>query len=121
MIRMLEGLPDGVIGFEAIGEVHGKDYRDVIDPALEQAISQFGRVRLLYLLGDEFAGYTLPAMLDDAAVGTRDWSHMSRIAVVSETEWVRAGVHAFAWMVPGRIHVYSVSQRSEAEAWLAEQ
>lgn len=44
MIRMLEGLPDGVIGFEAIGEVHGKDYRDVLDPALEQAISQFGRV-----------------------------------------------------------------------------
>ena len=120
MIRMLDGLPDGVVGFEAIGEVHGQDYREVLDPALRQAIAQHGKVRVMYVLGDGFSGYTMPAMFDDAAVGTREWSHWSKVAVVTDTEWVRASVHAFAWMLPGRIHLYSVAERPAAEAWLAE-
>ena len=121
MIRMLEGLPEGVVGFEAVGEVHGQDYREVLDPALKAAVEKYGRVRLMYLLGDEFTGYTMPAMFDDAAVGTREWSHWSKVAVVTDTEWVRASVHAFAWMLPGRIHIYPVAERAAAEAWLAQE
>lgn len=121
MIRMLEGLPAGVVGFEAIGEVRGSDYRQVLDPALEKAITEYGNVKVMYLLGHEFTGYTMPAMFDDAAVGTREWSHWAKIAVVTDAEWVRGAVHAFAWILPGRIHIYPVAERAAAEAWLAEE
>lgn len=120
MIKLLEGLPSDVVGFEAIGEVHGKDYREVLDPALKKAIEEHGKIKVLYVLGDEFRGYTAAAMLDDAAVGTRDWTHWAKLAVVTDTEWVRGSVHAFAWMLPGRIRIYPVAERAAAEAWLAE-
>lgn len=121
MITMLEGLPAGVVGFEATGEVHGDDYRAILDPALKKAIAEHGKIKVLYVLGEGFTGYSVAAMLDDAAVGTRDWTHWSKVAVVTDTEWVKASVHAFAWMLPGRIHLYSVAERATAEAWLAEE
>lgn len=120
MIRLLEGLPSDVVGFEAVGEVHGSDYREILDPALKKAIAEHGTIKVLYVLGDDFRGYTAAAMLDDAAVGTRDWTHWARVAVVTDTEWVRGAVHAFAWMLPGRIRIYPVAELATAQAWLCE-
>ena len=40
MIKELSGLPTGVIGFEASGELKAEDYRDVILPALERVLAR---------------------------------------------------------------------------------
>ena len=37
MIEPLEGVPSGVLGFEAIGEVEASDYTGVLVPAVEAA------------------------------------------------------------------------------------
>jgi hypothetical protein len=34
MLTTIENLPEGVIGFEATGELHASDYRDVLMPAV---------------------------------------------------------------------------------------
>ena len=120
MITMLTDLPEGVVGFEATGTVEASDYREVLEPAIEAAVKEHGRVRLLYLLGDGFDGYSGAAMWEDAMVGTRDWTKWERIAVVSDKDWVHVTVDAFAWMVPGRIRTFPVSRRDDAVAWLAE-
>ena len=54
MLRPLLDLPAGVIGFDAIGEVHSDDYRDVLRPAIEAAAAA-GPVHLVYVLGPEFS------------------------------------------------------------------
>ena len=36
MIKVLTGLPEGVIGFETEGEVRAEDYRDVLIPEVEK-------------------------------------------------------------------------------------
>jgi hypothetical protein len=46
MISALNGLPEGVIGFEASGKIAAEDYRDVVVPALEQA-AKAGDVRFI--------------------------------------------------------------------------
>ena len=46
MISKLDGLPAGVIGFEATGKIAAEDYRDVVLPALEQA-AKTGEIRFL--------------------------------------------------------------------------
>lgn len=120
MITMITGLPPGIVGFEANGKVEAADYRDTLVPAIDAAIKEHGRVRLLYVLGSEFDGYSPAAMWDDAVVGTRDWSRWEKVAVVTDTEWVHATVHAFAWMVPGRIRLFPVSERDAAVAWLVQ-
>lgn len=54
MIKELSGLPTGVIGFEASGELKAEDYRDVILPALERAAAG-GAVRFVVVI-PEFHG-----------------------------------------------------------------
>ena len=59
MIELIEGLPDGVIGIEAVGNVTLEDYDDVVAPAVERALASHPKIRLLHVLGDRLRG-TLP-------------------------------------------------------------
>jgi hypothetical protein len=49
MIKELNGLPTGVVGFEATGKLRAEDYRDVVLPALERAAAG-GEVRFVCCL-----------------------------------------------------------------------
>ena len=120
MIELMSGLPDNVVGFTAKGEVTSEDYRDVLDPAVREALARHDRIRLLYVLGPEFTGYTGAALWDDAVVGTEHFAHFERMAVVSDKAWVRHSVNAFAWMMPTRIKVYADTEQSDALAWVTE-
>jgi hypothetical protein len=37
MLEPIAGLPEGVIGFEAVGEVHAEDYASTLIPAIAWA------------------------------------------------------------------------------------
>ena len=118
MIELLADLPDNVVGFTATGEVTAADYTTVLDPSIKAALTANERIRVLYVLGPEFTGYTGAAMWEDAAVGTEHFSRWERIAVVTDTEWVRHTVNAFAWMMPARVRVYSDADRTDAVQWI---
>lgn len=119
MITVLSGLADGVVGFEAIGEVTARDYLEVLDPAVRSAIAEHGDISVLYVLGPAFTGYSGGAMWQDAVEGTDHFAHWKRIGVVTDTPWVAHTVHAFSWMMPARIQIFAVEDRVMAEAWVA--
>jgi hypothetical protein len=64
MIKVLSRMPAGVLGLEAIDDVEEEDYRNVVVPAVNAAIAEHGKVRLVYVLGPEFDEYE-----EDAAWG----------------------------------------------------
>ncbi|MFF2372326.1 STAS/SEC14 domain-containing protein [Agromyces sp. NPDC058110] len=119
MLRPLEGLPTTVVAFEAVGEVHADDYRNVLDPAVESAIAAHEKIRFLYVLGSEFQGFTGGAMWEDAKVGVGHWSRFERLALVTDDRAYHDAVRAFAWMLPGEVRLFTVAELAEAEAWIA--
>jgi hypothetical protein len=120
MIRLLEGLPPNVVGFEGVGEVHPDDYRTVVIPAIGRALAAHDKIRLLHVLGDGFRGYSPAAMLVDSKVGAEHVRRFEKIAIVTDLGWVRHSVHTLGWMIPGDVRVFTTSERSDAEAWVAE-
>ncbi len=50
--------PAGVVAFKAVGTIDAEDYADVLRPAVERALVEHGKVRLVFMLGPEFNGYT---------------------------------------------------------------
>ena len=120
MIRLIDGLPDNVIGFEAVGEVRAGDYKSVLDPAVDAALVGRDKIRLLYVLGDDFDGYSGGAMWEDTKIGVSHWSKFEKIALVTDHKGYEDGVNAFAWMMPCELKVYAVAGRADAEAWVAE-
>jgi SpoIIAA-like len=120
MLEMLDGLPDQVLGFAAKGEVTAEDYRQLLVPAVESKLGTHRKLRLLYILGADFSGFTGAAAWEDAKVGMRHFTSFERIAVVSDIDWVRHMVKAFGFVVPGEVRVYDVDAADEARSWVCE-
>ena len=120
MIELIEGLPDGVVGLEGVGEVSSDDYATVANPAVERALEQHGKIRLLHVLDDRFTGYTGGGMWDDAKLGLAHPRSWERIAVVTDHRRIRRLVKAAGWSVPGEMRLFSNAERAEAAAWVSE-
>ena len=120
MIRLLEGLPDGVIGIEAVGTVSADDYATVARPAVERALERHAKLRLIHVLGPEFDHLTAGGVLDDARLGLSHPLSWERIAVVSDLESVRALVRGAGWSIPGEMKLFTSDELADAKAWAAE-
>lgn len=116
MIRVIEDMPEGTIGFEAGGKVTDEDYRDVLVPAVRAALEQ-GGVRLLYVL-PEGTSYSPGAMWADTKLWAGNLRGWRRVAIVSDADWLGNAVKAFGWMMPGEIKVFDDDDLADARAWL---
>jgi hypothetical protein len=116
MLESLPDLPRGVIGFEAVGEVHAADYEDVLRPAIDDAVES-GGVRLVYVLGDRFTGYSGGAGWEDAKLGLTHHRAWQRTALVSDLEWVHHLTAVFGWMMPGEFRRFGLDDLGEAIRW----
>ena len=76
------------------------------------------KIALLYVLGEEFTGYSGGAMWEDTKIGTENLSKWEKIAVVSDTKWVSESVGLFGHLMPGKIKVFSNAEEAEARAWV---
>jgi hypothetical protein len=117
MIRVLDGLPDNVLAVEAIGKVTDEDYETILEPAVREKLEAHPKIRYVYVLGEEFDGWTLGAMWEDAKLGGGDLRKWEKIAVVTDKDWVRHAVQGFGWMIPGDVKVFSLVELDDAKAW----
>jgi hypothetical protein len=118
MIETIAGLPENVVGFEAVGKVSSDDYKDVLVPTAEAALKRNDRMRLLYVLGERFEGISPGAMWEDTKLGLEHLGSWERMALVTDVEWIGHTVKAFGWMMPSEIRVFPVAERADAEAWV---
>jgi hypothetical protein len=119
VIELIEGLPDEVVGLEAVGEVTSDDYSSVAFPAVEDALSRHKKISLLHVLGERFTGYASGGGWADAKLGALHALSWRRIAVVTDLDHIRTQVKHAGWLVPGEMKLFSNAQRTEAEAWVS--
>jgi hypothetical protein len=119
MIRLLTDLPENVVGAEAVGQVETADYTDVLEPAIAAALARTDKLRLLFILGSAFEGYSAGAAWADTRLGMGHWSQWERIAVVTDRDWISGTVKALSWMLPGDVRVFHTNARDEAIAWVS--
>ena len=119
MIRVLSDMPAGVLGLEAIDDIEKEDYEDVLVPAVEAAIAEHGKVRLVYVLGPDFDEYEGEAVWEDLKLGARHPSSFERIAVVSDARWVGPAMKVFSILLPGQARAFPLAEREAAARWAA--
>ena len=116
MIRVLTGMPAGVVGVEAGGRLTAEDYTKVLDPVLVAATKDGGEIRIVL---EEFDGPEQGVVWQDVKTGLRDWSAWKRIALVTDQAWMQGGLRMFGWAVPGEVRAFWAGEREEAIAWAA--
>lgn len=118
---MIERSPEStgrVLVFLARGRLTDQDYREVLIPALEEAIAEYGPIRLLLELGDEFKGWEPAALWDDARFGMAHRHDFEKLAVVGPPRWVEWGLKLGALLMSGDVRTYPVSARQQALDWI---
>jgi hypothetical protein len=120
MIERIPGLPENVLAFAAKGKVTAEDYESVIIPAVESLLAHQRKARFLYHIGKDCSGFEAGAMWDDAKVGLRHLASWERVAVVTDTGWIRAAVKAFGILMPGHVRVFDEAELDAAKRWISE-
>jgi hypothetical protein len=120
MLKIIDDLPDDILGLEAVGEVTADDYRSVLVPALESMLAKQPKARLLYVLGPGFEGFSGGAAWQDARVGMKHFTAFDRVAVVTDTDWIRKMVEAFGFAMPGEVETFETAELDRARSWISE-
>lgn len=119
MIELIEGLPDAVVGIEAVGTVTKEDYERVAVPAIERAGERHEKIRLIHVVGERFTDHTAGALWEDARAGLAHVRALERVAVVTDIGHIRALVKTAGWSVPGEMRLFSTAERADAESWVS--
>jgi SpoIIAA-like len=119
VIRVLEDLPEDVVGVEASGTVTDDDYETVLIPAVRAKLETGEKVRFLYVIGEDFDGWTFGAVWEDAKLGGREFNAWEKVAVVTDKDWLEHMVNAFGWMIPGDVRVFELEDLDDAKEWVA--
>jgi hypothetical protein len=122
VIEVLEGMPDGTIGFRATGRLTRDEYRDVLLPAM-RAAAEAGDVRMVFAIGPGFEKFELGALAEDTKAGItlgvghpRAWK---RTALVTDVDWIANVLHMFSWLMPGEVKLYEPDGLEDAKSWVA--
>ena len=119
MIRPISDLPAGVLGFEAVGDIEADDYANVMVPAVEEAIEQHGKVRIVYMLGPEFDEYEAGAKWEDVKLGARHPASFERMAIVTDAGWAQRATKVFSVLWPGKARAFPLAELEAAKSWAA--
>jgi hypothetical protein len=122
VIEPLTDMPGGTYGLRASGKLTLADYRDGIEPALQEAVAS-GELRFVFVLTD-FHGLEAGAWIEDVKTGLRVWfrEHKAwrRFALVTDIEWVAKSMHLFSFLAPGEVLVVGLDGLEDAKRWVAE-
>lgn len=117
----MSNLPDNVLGFSAEGQITGTDYETVLIPAVEKKLKSNKKINLLYHLGNNFMGFDLNAMLDDAKIGMKHLSSWGKIALVSDHNMINTFAKFFGYLLPCEIRIFSDAELESAKEWISKE
>ena len=118
MLKPIDDLPQGVLGFEGDGEIQPSDYRDVLMPALQTVWDRGDDVRVV-LVFEHWDGMSAGALWEDLKVGVEHIAKWKKIALVTDLDWMITVTSLFGWMTPGEVKRFPVADRNAAIAWAA--
>ncbi len=123
LIETVTDLPPGTLGFRASGRITSDEYRQMIEP-IYATLERGEKLNIYFEVADDFHGLDLGALLQDVkaavSIGLKHRSAWQRMALVTDKDWVRHGASAFGWLAPGELHLFDLSERDTARAWMAE-
>ena len=116
MLRRMNDMPAGTLGFEAVGEVDDDDWEDTVEPVLRREIAAGRKLRLLYLARGDVDD---DAMKADIGFRARHASSFERVAVLSDEDWLAPALRVLSFLVPGKVKGFRTRELEAAKTWLA--
>jgi SpoIIAA-like len=118
---MIEFMPESsgrVVGVRATGTLTDADYKNTLIPKLEALFAQYGKLNVLFCMGEDFEGWDLEAAWDDASYGLKHRADFGKLAVVGGPIWVEWCMKLSGFLMKGEIRIFPLDSLEEAWAWV---
>jgi hypothetical protein len=120
VVERFDDMPGDALGFRLSGKINRDEYFQILDPIRER-LERGEKVSFLVAAAEDFHGLDLEALWEDikvaGSVGLKYRSAWERLAVVTDKDWMRHGIAAFGWVIPGEVRVFEPGELQEAKAW----
>ena len=115
MIEVLPDTPDTVVALRLSGRVTPEEFADIAAPAVAAARSGTPDTQLLLVFDPAFKRFTTTGFWDDPEIGLSRYERFSRVACVTDLDWVRAAVEGNR---TAHARVFSGDEFDAALAWI---
>lgn len=120
MIELLQTDAEDQLEVKFSGDVRQSDYEQVLIPAVETALAEKDRIRILAIFDADFSGFDLGAAWADTRMGLSHWRGFDRVAVATDVGWIKIAMRAFAPVAPCPVQAFSLAEAGQARRWLRE-
>jgi hypothetical protein len=118
MIEVLPKSHDNILAVKASGKVTAEDYEKVLIPKAESLLAEHSRGKFLYYLSNEFEGFELGAMWDDAKYISGHSDKFDKVALVGGPKWIEWTSKISGLFIKAEVKTFSVDQLDEAWNWI---
>lgn len=116
--EVIDGLPRDVVAIRAVGIITAQDYRDTLIPLVEGKLKDHDKLKLLFVLDDDYITYSGDAAWEDTKFDLRHLRDFSRIALVTDVKWLTTAAHLFAPIVPHEFKTFPMEELEDAKSWI---
>lgn len=119
MLQLMKDLPQHVAGVRAVENVNKDDYEQILLPAIEKVVKEFGEINFLMLLETDISNFTYGAWMQDAKVSLKHFAKWNKIAIVTDQKVIEKISHLFSFVSPAEAKGFPVSDVELAKAWVS--
>lgn len=116
----IEGLPNDVVGLDIKGLITSQDYTYTLIPLIAEREKMHEKLKMICILGEYFDGYSPGAMWDDLRFGFSHMTTFSKVALVTDQEWIRSSAKFFGMLMPTEVMVFDLDEFEDAKNWIME-
>jgi hypothetical protein len=98
---------------------HGRDYGNVLIPAVKEKAKKYGKIHMLHQFSRDFTSFTLDAIWEDAKISWHTIT-LERVAVVSDVHRINEEFNIFHFSIPIPVKLYSNDEPDKAKSYLNE-
>lgn len=120
MIEIMSESTERMLAVKATGTLTDSDYTDIWIPALQKIIDEYESANALLYLDENFKGWDMKAMWEDAKFGFKHRNDFAKIAVVGGPAWTKWGIKIGEMLIDSEVQTYEPEKLQEALEWAAQ-
>ncbi len=116
--ELIDGLPRDVVAVRAVGIITAEDYRETLMPLVEEKLKEHDTLKCLFVLGDDYTTYSGSAAWEDTKFDWRLLRDFTRVAVVTDVEWMAKAFRMFGPLMPYHFKLFPLAELDAAKSWI---
>jgi len=118
MLEIMAGSGGNLLGVRAWGYVTRDEFRQTMAARLEDLLREWGQVRLLLCLEEDFQGLDLESFKAEAAFGSQNRDRLVKLAVVGASWLMSLQIHLVFPLLGGVVKSFAREELAEAWEWV---